>query len=153
MLAYFIDSSAIVKRYVSETGTLWIAGVTDQTTGARVYVASITGAEVVSAITRKQRGGQVGASDAAAALSQFHQDYIREFNIVAITQAVINRAMALAATYGLRGYDAVQLAASLETNIQRLSLGAAPLTLISADLDLLAAGVAEGLTTDDPNAH
>ena len=153
MAAYFFDSSAIVKRYVSETGTLWVIGTSDPATGARVYVASITGAEVVSAITRKQRGGHVGAVDAAAALSQFHQDYVSEFRIVSVTQGVINRAMALAATYALRGYDAVQLAAALEANTQRLNLGAAPLILISADQELLTASVAAGLATDDPNVH
>lgn len=54
--------------------------------------------------------------------------------------------------YGLRGYDAVQLAAVLETNGHRDTLGADPLVLVTADVDLLAAAAMEGLSTQDPNA-
>ncbi len=30
MAVYFIDSSALVKCYVSETGSLWVLGLFDQ---------------------------------------------------------------------------------------------------------------------------
>ena len=49
MAAYFFDSSAIVKRYVREAGTLWVMDVTNPAVGHRVYVAGIAGVEVVSA--------------------------------------------------------------------------------------------------------
>ncbi|MGO9469479.1 MAG: hypothetical protein ACLQIB_44780 [Isosphaeraceae bacterium] len=48
----------------------------------------------------------------------------------------------------MRGYDAVQLAAALQVHSQIPSL-----TLLSADADLNAAAVAEGLSVDDPNNH
>jgi len=50
--------------------------------------------------------------------------------------------------HGLRGYDAVQLAAVLEIHATDPSL-----TLLSADAELNAAALAEGLTVDDPNLH
>jgi predicted nucleic acid-binding protein len=152
--AYFFDSSALVKRYVSETGTSWVVGMTDPSTNARVYVASITGVEVISAFTRRLvKDKNLSPTDASAALSSFHQDFAAEYRVKPISDAVITRAMAVAETYALRGYDAVQLAAAVEINVQRLALGAAPLILISADKDLLAAGMAEGLLTDNPNLH
>ena len=153
MAAYFFDSSALVKRYINETGTAWVRGITDPSSGARIYVAAITGVEVVAAVARKLKNGGVSAPDAAAVLSQFHSDYANQYRIVTVSDAVISRAMALAETYALRGYDAVQLAAAVETNLQRLTLGATPLILLTADTALLAAGVAEGLPTDDPNTH
>ena len=61
--------------------------------------------------------------------------------------------MAAARTHGPRGYDAVQLAAALAATRRRVARHLAPLTLITADLDLLAAGATEGLLTDDPNTH
>ncbi len=64
-----------------------------------------------------------------------------------------NRAMLLAKVHGLRGYDAVQLAAALTANDERLSVGAKALTLISADTALNAAASLEGLAIDDPNHH
>lgn len=50
MAAYFFDSSAVVKRYVHEMGTAWVLSVTAPTAGHFIYIAHITGVEVVSAI-------------------------------------------------------------------------------------------------------
>jgi predicted nucleic acid-binding protein len=64
--AYFFDSSAIVKRYVNEKGSAWVAETTDPAIGAYVYVASITGVEVVAAFARKRKGNLINPSFAAA---------------------------------------------------------------------------------------
>ena len=61
-----------------------------------------------------------------------------------ITESLINEAANLAKKYALRGYDAVQLAATLETEKERLAIGLSPLTLFFADTDLNAAAVSEG---------
>jgi predicted nucleic acid-binding protein len=61
--------------------------------------------------------------------------------------------MILAQTHGLRGYDAVQLAAALRVNSRRLSRRTSGAILVSADLELLAAATAEGLAVEDPNTH
>ena len=61
--------------------------------------------------------------------------------------------MDLAQAYGLRGYDAVQLAASLDVNAERRGYGLPPLTLVSADADLNQAATAEGLAIENPNDH
>jgi uncharacterized protein len=154
LAAYFFDSSAIVKRYVNETGTPWVIGITDPAAGARVYVAAITGVEVVSAITRRLVNVKnISQADAAAALASFRRDFSSEYRVITISDPVIARAMALAEQYALRGYDAAQLAAAVEINDRRHYLGAPPLTMIASDNDLLAAATAEGLAVDDPNNH
>lgn len=153
MAVYFFDSSGVVKRYVSETGTAWVINLVDPTTDNRIYVSRITGVEVVSAITRQGRSGSFPATDAANAIAQFRADFINEYRIVEISAALINRAMALAETHALRGYDAVQLAAAIEVNVRRLALGLPALTLISADTALNVVAVAEGLPVDNPNAY
>jgi predicted nucleic acid-binding protein len=38
MAAYFIDSSALVKRYVQEDGTSWVRLKTRRSTGNPIYV-------------------------------------------------------------------------------------------------------------------
>jgi len=151
--AYFLDSSALVKRYVTETGTAWVTGLLNPAARHRLYVARITGAEVVAALTRKERGKHLSPADAAAAVSSFQHDYANRLRPVEITTALIVEAMALARTRALRGYDAVQLAAALYSNRRRVSRGLVPLMLITADTDLLAAGSAEALAIDDPNRH
>jgi hypothetical protein len=149
---HFFDSSAIVKRYVNETGTAWVLSLVDPTTGNHNYVARITGVEVVSAVARQRRDGSLPAADAATVLAQFRHDFTTEYRVVEVTPALMIRAMALAETHALRADDAVQLAAAVEVNVQCIALGVA-LTLISADTALNAAAMAKGLAVDDPNSH
>ena len=78
---------------------------------------------------------------------------MNDFFKVEITESLINEAANLARKYALRGYDAVQPAAALKTEKERLAIDLPPLTLLSADTDLNAAAVSEGLTIDNPNNH
>jgi predicted nucleic acid-binding protein len=151
--AYFFDTSALIKRYVNEQGSTWVAATVNPATGARVYIAAITGVELVAAITRRLKGNLVSKLDAGAAVWRFHYDFAHEYRIVEISNAVITRSMGLAAAHALRGYDAVQLGAALEINQRRISLGAAPLIFVTSDTELLAAATTEKLSTDDPNLH
>lgn len=153
MALYFFDSSALVKRYANETGTIWILSLLHPAAGHRLYIARITGVEVVSSITRREHAGSLSQQDAAMALTHFHRAFIHSYNLVEISESLISEAMSLAQTYALRGYDAVQLAAALELYHHRLSNGLPTPTLISADAALNTAAIAEGLAVDDPNAH
>jgi predicted nucleic acid-binding protein len=153
VIFYFLDSSAVVKRYVTETGTPWIKSIVNPLSGNYIHVARITGAEVVSALSRRMRGGSITAAAGSAAIGEFRNHFASEYVTVDITPSVIERAIDLAETYALRGYDAVQLAAVLEVNTDSIALGMGSPTLISADGDLNAAATAEGLAIDDPNTH
>lgn len=96
MFTYFFDSSAIVKRYVNETGTAWVIDVTRSAVGNRIYVARITAVEVVSAIARQARAGDIFATDASNAITQFRYHLTNQYRIVEITPVLVTRAMGLA---------------------------------------------------------
>jgi predicted nucleic acid-binding protein len=145
---YFLDTSAVIKRYVQETGTGWVQALTLPTAPHSHFVARITWVETISAVTRRERGGNLSPPDAATALTDFQQDFGRQYMPVEISAALIAQAGALARQYALRGYDAVQLAAALEVFARIPSL-----ILVSADAALNAAAMGEGLPVDDPNAH
>jgi predicted nucleic acid-binding protein len=113
---YSFDSSAVVKRYVSETGTAWVLRLADPKANNRIHLARITGVEVIAAIARRNREGSLSANDAATAIADFRYDFGTAYRIVEITPGLIASAMLLAETYALKGYDAVQLAAGLEVN-------------------------------------
>jgi predicted nucleic acid-binding protein len=153
MAAYFLDTSALVKRYATETGTAWVTGVIDPAAGNLILVARITGVETVATIARKRKGNLLSPSDAATALATARQEFGGLFLIVEITVALLTAAADLAEKHALRGYDAVQLAAALEASAERQRLNLTPLTLVTADKEFLAAGTTEGLTVDDPNNH
>ena len=53
--AYFVDSSALVKRYVRETGTAWVRSITRRRSSTDIFIALITAVEVTSAIARRRR--------------------------------------------------------------------------------------------------
>lgn len=153
MATYFFDSSALVKRYAREAGTAWMLGLFRRAAGHRLYVARITGVEVAAALARKARGKHITTDAAARARTRLQRELEQRFYIVEITPALLAEATTLATTCGLRGYDAVQLATALAANRRRIARNLAPLVLVAADIELLAAGAAEGLATDDPNNH
>lgn len=67
MGAYYVDSSALVKRYADETGSLWVRSLTDPEAGHNIFTAHITGIEVVAAMARKTRMGELTAHEATTA--------------------------------------------------------------------------------------
>ncbi|MBI4603129.1 MAG: type II toxin-antitoxin system VapC family toxin [Planctomycetes bacterium] len=153
MPVLFFDSSAVIKRYLRERGSGWVLSLVPPRAANTVVLARIAGVEVVSAIRRQERGGNVSPADAAAAIRQFEHDFANEYRIIEITVGLVSRAMSLADRYALRGYDAVQLAAAIEVLGVCRSTGIAGPTLVSADQALNAAAAAEGLLVEDPNAH
>jgi predicted nucleic acid-binding protein len=152
MAVLFLDSSALVKRYIAEEGSDWVAGLLAPAAGNVLYTAVVSGAEVVAALVRRQRGGSLAANEASHAIAEFRDDWMTLYESVGADRALITRAMLLAERYGLRGYDAVQLASSLEVNAIGQQLQS-PVVLVSADDELNAAASAEGLQVENPNLH
>jgi predicted nucleic acid-binding protein len=146
--AYFLDTSAVLKRYVQETGTAWLQALAAPSARHSLFVARITLAEGVAAVTRRERGGSLTPQDAATAVADFQLDFARQYRVVEVSAGLVAQAATLARKHALRGYDAVQLAAVLEIHATDPSL-----TLLSADVELNAAAVTEGLLVDDPNNH
>ena len=153
MPAYFFESSAFVKRFAPERGSKFVLSLLRPSAGDRFYAARITEVEVCAALIRRQRGKTIPADQAAKALRRLRRDFPRRFTHIAIGENVIVEALRLAETYGLRGYDAVQLSAALEANGERLRRGLLPLILVSADAELNNAAQAEGLVVEDPNNY
>jgi predicted nucleic acid-binding protein len=157
MAYYFFDSSALVKYYVSETGTQWVQGIIDARLNSmpanEVSIAHVTGAEIVAAISRRVRMKLTNVTDGAKAIGVFNTHFQTKYRVLIVTLETVERAMSLAEKYALRGYDAIRLATALNVEEEMTLDGLGPLTLISADLELNQAAQAEGLLTDDPNQH
>jgi predicted nucleic acid-binding protein len=150
-LAYSLDSSAIVKRYVQEVGTAWVQAILDPDAKHRLYAARIASVEVVSAFVRRAKSGGMTAPNAARAVQQFRHEFPSLFRVIEITPSVIQDAINLVEKHALRGYDAVQLAAVLQVNVLQTSFGLPDIILISSDTGLNAAAQSEGLNVVDPN--
>ncbi len=145
----FLDSNALVKYYVQEPGSAAVEKLLLSTAADRVYVAMVTGAEVVAALKRAERTASLTTDQAEAAIQQFVEMWESQFVVVAVDETVLGLAMQLARRHGLRGYDAIQLACAAELAESAAEAGDT-LTLWSSDSDLLRAAHAEGLATVNP---
>lgn len=153
MTAYFLDSSALVKRYVSEPGDAWVISATDSSTDS-ILIAEITLAEVAAALAAKQRAqGGISLEQRDRALSRFLEDCNTRFDIVPTARVIIDVAVDPSQRYRLRGYDAVQVGSAVVANERLVTGGVAALTFVASDVDLLAAAVGEGLVTINPALH
>jgi predicted nucleic acid-binding protein len=152
---YFFDTSALVKRHVAEDGSKWVRSLLHAKAAHRVYVARVTIVEVTSAITRRRHRGKGGlsAAQAGAILGHFRRHLIQRYRVIDVTPDLFQDAAVLARKHRLRAYDAVQLAVALEVEKRLLISNLGPLILVSADVDLNKAAVAEGMTAEDPNNH
>jgi predicted nucleic acid-binding protein len=134
----YFDSSAFAKRYLTEKGS---EDVFRWTTDAVMCATSlITRAEIVSAIIRASRMGYIEIQVAERMVSDFRNDWVF-LSRLPITEDLVARADRLACEFGLRGYDAVHLAAVL-TWQENLNF---PVTLATYDKELADAARQSGL--------
>lgn len=106
----YLDASALVKRYVAERGS---REVIELTAAAEVVATSlISRAEVAAAFARAVRLGVLDHDDGRRAQRRFSREW-PDLARVPVSEALVSRAETLAWDYGLRGYDAVQLASGL----------------------------------------
>ncbi len=152
MPVYFFDSSALVKFYVDEMGTGWVRSFTDFETNV-IHVSRLAKVETISALTRRLRRNDIAIVEFDQASISLEEDFATQFRTVAVTEGIIDDAEGLAKRYGLRAYYAVQLSAALDTRRIISQVESNELTLVSADLELNEAALAEGLKVEDPNSH
>jgi predicted nucleic acid-binding protein len=134
----YLDASALVKRYVSESGSREVNALIAR--ASVVGTAVISHAEVSSALAKAVRMRMLSREEAASALQLFNAEWESLIRLQ-LTEVLISRAATLAWERGLRGYDSVHLAAAL---FWQDMLGDT-VTLASYDRQLWEAAKATGL--------
>lgn len=136
MIAYF-DTSAVVPLLVVEAGSTRAAVLWD---GAdRVVSARLVYPEGRAALALAHRLGRLTARQLRAAVAELDSKY-EEFDLVEVDDMLARRAGHLAEAHGLRGYDAVHLAAADRVRDPDL-------VVVAGDGALLAAAATEGIAT------
>jgi hypothetical protein len=146
---FFVDTSALAKRYIIETGSAWTRSWIEPLAENVIVTCDLTPVEMFSLFARRERDGTLSPTRAAV----LRQDYLahvqNEYLSIGMNDVVLVQARDLVTRYLLRPPDAIQLASAMyATNWLNETM-----TFICADLGLLAAATAEGFTTDDPNVH
>jgi len=152
MTTYYLDSSAVVKRYVAEVGSNWVRDICQDVRNA-IFISELALAEVSSAFARRYRNGEITNANRQNYLDLFIHDCAQSYQMMPAARPSIDRAVDLTQQHYLRGYDAVQLACALAANDSLVTLGLPPLIFVSADDDLIAAAGVQHLRTENPNLH
>ena len=139
----FFDSSALVKRYVAETGRKTVNALVEKTrVGAVSRLAHI---EVFAALHRRRMGMPVSDAEFAAGIAAFREDW-KNFTVVEMSGEVLGQVARVIESHRLRGADSIHLATALWLRKQAL----ADLVLVAADRELLTAARKEGFDVIDP---
>jgi len=150
---YYLDASALVKRYVDEVGSDWLRTIIASTRPLLLFTSRMTIVEVISAFARRVREGSLSSEELAIARDAFRSDCLNEYRIMPPTMTVIDLACALLEQHPLRAYDATHLATALGAQQFLAAQGYPTLTFLSADDRLNRVTAAEGLEVDNPNHH
>jgi predicted nucleic acid-binding protein len=153
MTAFYLDTSALVKRYLIEIGTAWLRTLLDPATGNTVTISEVTLVEAAAALAARQRGGFITLLERDSAVDLLLRHADTEYSLAPLARATINTALNLTQRHRLRGYDAVQLATVLLIADAYRAAGLTAPTFVAADADLLAAAHDEGLSIENPNDH
>ena len=137
MIRYF-DASALVKRYVRESGAVSIRRLLNAGPAAASRLSEV---EVASALVRRAREGAFSVAERDRALASLADDFAALI-IVEFTPEITANARGLLLRHHLRASDAVQLASCLA--LQRSM--SQPLSLVVFDDRLVEAAHHEGLT-------
>ncbi len=150
---YYADSSALVKRHISEAGSAWIEQEFDAASGSRVITTKLSVAEVLSAMNRRRREANITATEYTKFSGDFLSFVETDYEMVEMSDAVLLEAQMLLETHPLRAGDAIQLASALLANAQLQSANLPALIFLTSDARLLTAATSEGLQTDAPQTH
>ena len=150
MALYFFDSSALVKRYVHERGSMWVRETTAATSGHLIHLSLLTAAEIASALARRQREGSLTVLERERLLGAFLMDCASSYLLLRMEEDVIEQAIAMLGRYPLRTADAIQVATAI---LLRHTLPAEQFGLVivvSADDRVLQAAAQERLPVENP---
>ena len=141
MIAYF-DTSAIIPLIISEPTSDRCNRVWDES--SRVVSVRLLYPEARAALAKAERMGRLSATQHVAAVVEL-ETIITQIDHVEVTETLAHRAGELAQAHGLRGYDAVHLAATA-------AVADSDVVLVTGDSDLANAANSIGIAVSITNA-
>jgi predicted nucleic acid-binding protein len=96
MSVFYLDSSAVVKRYCPELGSAWVKAMTDVRAGHTIMFSEITLAEVAAAFAAKSRAPQgLSVRWRDLALKRFLTDSADQYQLLGVQREIIDLAVKL----------------------------------------------------------
>ncbi|MGH9481248.1 MAG: type II toxin-antitoxin system VapC family toxin [Terriglobales bacterium] len=141
----FLDTSALVKLYVRESGTDWMLRLTDETPTGQIIISALAEVEFHAALRLLERTAKIETALRRELTAAYREDARWRYARQPVTDHVLGLAVALVERHPLRAYDAVQLASCLA-----YAAGSTAPQFVSSDRQLVSAAAAEGLDCRNP---
>ena len=148
---FWLDANAIVKQYITETGTPLINYLFTRVSLNRIFCLFDSMDEARFAIVRKRNEQLITIADFNQAIQRFEVEFIYRAEVEKVT-ATENQKIAarqLIETYSINSTDAYILQCALDKS-DKLRIAGDDLIFISSDKRLLTAARMERLLTFDP---
>ena len=153
MATYFADSSGLVKRHVSEIGSVWFSQIADAQSGNTIIISRLSISEVFSAFNRRLRELSLNQVDYFKVAQDF-EDYCQiQYQIIEITEEITEKSRELLEKYQLRASDSIQLASAVLTNENLIQANFPELIFLASDQKLLDAAIGENIKNDNPQNY
>lgn len=109
-MIHFLDTSALVKRYVVERGTGQVRDLFEDSPGPAISRLAVV--ETAVALCRRTREGLLSPRQRDVLIERVGNE-LEELLLIEVTGEIVDRAVVLARQYPLRAYDALHLASAV----------------------------------------
>ena len=150
-MIYFLDTSALLKRYIEEKGSAYIRRLL-ALSHESFHQSFLTPLELTSAVYRQHRAGLLSHEELTQLLNAYRVHTREQYATILHSDSLMSQAATLITQHPLRTLDAIQLAAALNLRTS-LPVNAPPFTFLSADDRLVAVARREHLLVENPNDH
>ncbi len=148
----YLDTSALVKRYVTEPGSTWTQHLLENR-DLLLSTSEIALVEVSTALSIQVRTGRLSHRLGRLAYAVFQEHVVNnEYNMIPADRVIIDKAAALGRKHPLKAYDAIHVATALHLR-DLLKIRDRSLVFVCADSQALRAATAESLLTENPHDH
>jgi len=85
MSVFYLDTSALVKVYVAETGSAWVRTLLAFDRTPTVFTSHLAVVEATCAFARKRREGTLSPGDHSRVLAAFDYDFAYRYNTLVLS--------------------------------------------------------------------
>jgi hypothetical protein len=147
MPLYYLDTSALLKRYRTEEGTdVLDAMFSDQRRDESFITSHFTAVEVESVAARALKGRLLNRKAHGVLLAMFASDLEDLLIVLPLSTALLSEAASVARQYSLRAGDAVHLASALRGK----QAAAEEIVFVASDKELVEAPRSAGFAILNP---
>lgn len=151
----YVDSSALIKHYVRETGTDALnRAFAQESVNQNIFISTLGYAEILSTLARRSRENPRLKKETDSVRNQFEQDWKSVLTRIDLSDDVLAYVSKLVNAHPLKGADAVHLSSALwlQDTVAggRSGKTSSLVTFACSDRQLTDAAQAEGLSVFDP---